>query len=170
MTQCAFFGALLGLCGWISIPLGDVAFTLQTFGLFLTLLLLEGKWGTAAVTVYLVLGAAGLPVFSGFRGGLGVLLGATGGYIDGFLLAALGYWLICTLFRSRPWARTLGCLAGLLLCYSAGTAWFCLAYAGNGGLSLGAVVLKCVLPYVIPDLAKLYLAQLLAKRLRPFVY
>lgn len=165
MTQCALFASLLTLCGWISIPAGDIAFTMQTFGVFLTLGLLGGKRGTAAIAVYLCMGAVGLPVFSGFRGGLGVLLGATGGYIGGFLLTGMSYWLVTALFRTRPWGKLLGCLAGLVLCYAAGTAWFCLAYIEGGALSLGAVLAKCVLPYLLPDGVKLWLALLLAGRI-----
>ena len=85
MALCALFAALMALCAWISIPAGDVAITMQTFALFLTLGVLGGKRGTIAVSIYLLLGIVGLPVFSGFQGGLGTLLGATGGYIAGFL-------------------------------------------------------------------------------------
>ena len=166
MIRCALFAALLTLCGWISIPVGDIAVTLQTFGVFLTLGLLGGRWGTAAVGVYLVMGAAGLPVFSGFQGGLGVLLGASGGYLWGFLLIGLAYWLITFLFRGR--GGLWGCIFGLLLCYTAGTLWFCLMYLEGNGLSVGAVLAKCVLPYLLPDGIKLWLARLLTKRMRGF--
>ena len=164
MARCAIFAALLTLCGWISIPMGDIAVTLQTFGVFLTLGLLGGKWGTAAIGVYLVMGAVGLPVFSGFRGGLGVLLGATGGYMVGFLLTGLAYWLVTALFRGRGgfW----GCLLGLVLCYAAGTAWFCLVWLKGEELSLWAVLVRCVLPYLVPDGIKLWLARLLTGRMK----
>jgi len=167
MTRCALSAALLALCGWISIPAGEVAVTLQTFGIFLILGLLGGKWGTGAIGVYLVMGAAGLPVFSGFRGGMGVLLGPTGGYIGGFLLIGLSHWLVTGLFRDRGgfW----GCLLGLLLCYAAGTAWFCLGYQQGGGSSPGAVLAQCVLPYLLPDGIKLWLARLLTGRMKHFV-
>ena len=69
MALCALFAALLSVCAWLSVPVGDIAFTMQTFGIFLTLELLGGKQGTLAILVYLLLGAAGLPVFSGFRSG-----------------------------------------------------------------------------------------------------
>ncbi len=167
MTQCSLFAAMLAVCGWISVPMGDIAITLQTFGIFLTLGLLGGKWGTAAIGVYLAMGAVGLPVFSGFRGGLGVLLGATGGYIGGFLLTGLAYWMVTALTKGR--GGLWGCLLGLVLCYAAGTLWFCLAYLGEGSISLGAVLAKCVLPYLIPDGIKLWLARLLTGRMKAFV-
>ena len=84
LAYTGILAALIAVCSWISIPTA-VPFTLQTFAVFLTLGLLGGRLGTLAVTVYLLLGAVGLPVFAGFHGGLGAFLGATGGYLVGFL-------------------------------------------------------------------------------------
>ena len=94
MALCGLFTAILTVCAWISIPVGDMVITLQTFGIFLTLGLLGGKYGTVTMLVYLLLGAVGAPVFSGFRGGLGALLGTTGGYLFGFMLTCLCYRLL----------------------------------------------------------------------------
>ena len=77
LAYTGILAALIAVCSWISIPTA-VPFTLQTFAVFLTLGLLGGRLGTLAVTVYLLLGAVGLPVFAGFHGGLGAVLGATG--------------------------------------------------------------------------------------------
>lgn len=171
IALCALFAALLAVCAWISIPVTDIAFTLQTFGVFLTLGLLGGKLGTAAIVVYLCMGAIGLPVFSGFRGGIGVLLGVTGGYIAGFLASGLVYWLITALFRQRPGGQLLGFILGLLVCYSFGSLWFWEVYLQGGGtITLGAVLAKCVLPYLLPDAVKLWLAWVLSGRLKRFVY
>ena len=89
MVLCSLFAALMAICAWISVPVFDIAFTMQTLAVFLALGLLGGKWGTAAIFIYLLLGAAGMPVFSGFRGGIGMLAGVTGGYLWGFLLSGL---------------------------------------------------------------------------------
>jgi peptide/nickel transport system permease protein len=102
------------LCAWMSVTVGQMAFTMQTFGVFLTVLLLGGGSGTAACCVYLLLGALGLPVFSGFQGGIGVLLGPTGGYLFGFLATALIYWLVTALGRDKEISRLLGMVLGLL--------------------------------------------------------
>ena len=169
MALCALFAALLALCAWISIPLGDVAITMQTFALFLTLGVLGGKRGSITVGIYLLLGIVGLPVFSGFQGGLGALLGATGGYIVGFLATALGYWLVTTLGGDNLLFRLLGMGFGLAACYLLGTLWFRFGYLPAGSLGFGAVLLKCVVPYLVPDGAKLILAWLLSSRLRQFV-
>lgn len=170
MALCALFAALLTVCAWISIPTADIAFTLQTLGVFLTLGLLGGKRGTAAIGVYLCMGAVGLPVFAGFRGGLGILMGATGGYIAGFLASGLAYWLVTALFPGKTWTTGLGFALGLLACYALGTVWLYFAYLKSGSaLSLGVVLAKCVLPYLIPDGIKLWLAWFLTKRLKPLV-
>ena len=155
MTLCSLFAALLAVCAWICIPLGDTVLTLQTFGVFLALLLLGGKWGSLSIFLYLLLGAAGLPVFSGFRGGLGAILGVTGGFLWGFLAMGLVYWALAR-FGKFP-----ALLAGLAVCYGCGCLWFSV-YAGGG---LGLILVRCVLPYLIPDGVKLWLAFSLSKRL-----
>ena len=82
--------ALIAICSWISIPTA-VPFTFQTFAVFFVLMLLGGEKGTISILVYILIGAAGAPVFSGFGAGIGVLLGSTGGYILGFLFIGLIY-------------------------------------------------------------------------------
>ncbi len=166
----ALFTALMCLCAWISIPFGDMTFSMQTFALFLTLLLLDGNGGSLVVFVYLLLGAAGVPVFTGFRGGLGVLLGATGGYVLGFLAAALLYWAVTAALGSRYSIRMLALVLGLAGCYVFGTLWFVHVYLGSGNtLGLGAVLLKCVVPYLLPDGLKLVLALSLSRQLKRHV-
>ena len=99
LTYMAVCAALIAVCSWISIP-AAVPFTLQTFAVFCVLGLLGGKRGTVSILVYILLGAIGLPVFSGFNGGIGALLGTTGGYIIGFIFVGL---------RDRPCASRLWC-------------------------------------------------------------
>ena len=92
LSYIALMTALLVLCAWMVLPLGPVTFTLQTFGVFAALGILGGKRGTVTVLVYLALGLVGLPVFSGFSGGPAGFMTPTGGYLLGFLAAALLYW------------------------------------------------------------------------------
>lgn len=169
MARCGLFTAVLAICAWISIPMGDMMITLQTFGIFLTLGLLGGKWGTVTVLVYLLLGAIGAPVFSGFRGGLGALLSTTGGYIFGFMLTVILYWII-TSIKDTPPIRLIAMILGMLLCYGCGSFWYVSQYLASGAVTLGAVLLKCVLPYLLPDAVKLALAWILTARLKRFVY
>ena len=155
MVRAALFAGAMAVCAWLAVPIPDIGFTMQTFGVFLALGLLGGKWGTVSIGLYLLLGLVGLPVFSGFRGGPGVLLGVTGGYLWGFLLSGLVYW------AAERLGKLPAMILGLLACYGCGTAWF-LMYSGGG---LGFVLLRCVVPYLIPDGIKIFLAWSLSKRL-----
>ena len=166
LAATALMAALLALCAWLTIPT-VVPFTMQTFGIFLAVGLLGGKLGSLAVGVYLLLGIVGLPVFSGFSGGIGTLAGVTGGYLLGFLLIALVMWLAERLFGTGTEVFVLSGLVGLAVCYAFGTAWFLVLYTrSTGPIGLWSVLWSCVLPFVIPDLCKLALALVLRRRLR----
>lgn len=167
LTCAGISAALTAVCSWISIPTA-VPFTLQTFAVFLTMGLLGGKLGTLSVGVYLLLGAVGLPVFAGFSGGLGALLGATGGYLLGFLLTALVMWGAERLWGNSAPVFLASALLGLALCYLFGSAWFYGVYARSAGaVGMLTVLGWCVFPFVLPDLAKLVLAFALSRRLAP---
>lgn len=169
MVYIALFAVLMAVCAWISVP-AAVPFTMQTFAVFLAVNVLGGRRGTTAVAVYILMGAVGMPVFSHFTGGLGVLLQANGGYILGFLLIALIMWGFESLSANRSWVRILSMLLGLVFCYAFGTAWFMLLYTrSTGAIGLGAALLWCVVPYILPDLIKLSLSLLLSRRLKKLV-
>lgn len=159
MTQCSFFAALMAVCAWIGVPLGDTVFTLQTLAVFLTLGLLGGKWGTAAIVCYLLLGAVGVPVFSGFRGGIGALAGPTGGFLWGFLCTGLCWRAV------EKWGRIPAMVLGQLTCYACGTLWY-MTYTGGGA---EFVILQTVAPYLIPDIVKLILAYRLSNRMKVYL-
>ena len=164
----ALMVVLLVVCSWASITIGSIVpFTLQTFAVFCALELLGGARGTIAVAVYLLLGAVGAPVFSGFKGGLGALLGPTGGYILGFLLTALLYWGFERAAGERVWAQLLLLVLGLALCYGFGTAWFIQVYGRSNPISVAGALGMCVLPYLPVDAVKLALAAVLCRRLKP---
>lgn len=156
MVAASVFAALIAMCAWIAVPIPPVSFTLQTFAVLLALGVLEGRWGCACVGLYLLLGLVGLPVFSGFRGGASALIGPTGGFLWGFLAAALCYWALQRL------GRLPAMIGAQLVCYACGCLWFTL-YAGGG---FGGAVLVCVVPYLLPDAVKLALAHSVSGRLR----
>lgn len=163
------FAAIMAICSWISIPT-TVPFTLQTFGVFLAIGLLGGRNGFLSVLVFVLLGAIGVPVFAGFAGGMGVILGSTGGYIIGFLASALIMWLFEKLLGHKIWVLAISALLGLFVCYAFGTAWFMVVYAkANGAVGLATVLGWCVIPYIIPDLIKIVVALVLSNRLRKII-
>ena len=164
LVYVSLAAVLIAICSWISIPM-TVPFTMQTFAVFCVLELLGGKRGTLAVCVYILLGAIGLPVFSGFTGGVGRLLGTTGGYIIGFIFTGLVYWITEVLFQKNRAARIAALVLGLAVCYAFGTAWFMYVYAkSTGPIALGTALGWCVIPFIIPDLVKLTLAHLICAR------
>lgn len=169
MVYIAISAALIAICSWISIPTA-VPFTLQTFAVFFVLLLLGGERGTIATLVYVLLGAVGVPVFAGFSGGIGILLGSTGGYIIGFLFVGLIYILFEKFFKKNIVMKIVALVLGLAVCYAFGTAWFMHVYIKSSGeVGLLTVLGWCVFPFVIPDLIKMALAVVVAKRIEPVI-
>jgi len=169
LTLIAFFTSLIAICSWISIP-STIPFTLQTFAIFLTIGLLGGKRGTIAVLIYTLLGAVGVPVFANFTSGFGVLLGSTGGYILGFLGSALIMWLFTHFLGERSIVLAISMIAGLLVCYAFGTIWFMFVYMNTTAtVSLFEVLSWCVIPFIIPDLLKIFLALTLTNKLKKYL-
>ena len=166
IVYMSVFTAMISICSWISIP-ANIPFTLQTMGVFTTVGLLGGKRGTLTVLTYILLGAIGVPVFAGLTGGISVLLGTTGGYIMGFLLSALLMWGIETIMGRNQIVLAFSMVAGLIVCYVFGTAWFMLIYTQHSGvIGLSTVLGLCVIPFIIPDLIKIGVALFLTKRLK----
>ena len=169
IAYVSIFAAVMAICSWISIPM-TIPVTLQTFGVFLSCMVLGGKRGTISICVFILLGAIGIPVFSGFTGGLGILLGTTGGYIVGFIFAGLVMWLFEKLFPNNDVSTIISMIVGLLVCYVFGTVWFMVIYAQSvGSVGLITVLGWCVIPFVIPDTVKIVVAFLLGKRLQKAV-
>lgn len=161
LVLAALFVALTAVCSQLQIPLPMIPINLALFSVYLCGALLGAKWGALAMTAYALLGAAGVPVFTGFGSGPAVLFGRTGGYILGYILAAAAVG-----FLSRRWGMRFGrlCAAmalGMALCYLFGTAWFMALTGTNLAASLG----YCVLPFLPGDAVKIAIAALLAARL-----
>ncbi len=166
MVYIALFAVVIAICSWISIP-SAIPFTLQTFAIFSTLILLGGKKGTITILIYILIGAIGVPVFAGFNAGLGYLVGSTGGYIFGFLLIGLTYWGFIKAFGNKLLIIVIALIAGTLLCYSFGTAWFIYIYARDvGTIGVTTALLWCVIPFIIPDALKMLFAVILSRRLK----
>ncbi len=163
----ALFSAIIAVSAFITIP-SPVPFTLQALGVFCSLTVLGGKRGLLSIFLYIFLGIIGLPVFAGFSGGLGHLMGATGGYILGFILTALIY-CFATHFSSSSKAKAVGLVLGLIACYIFGTLWYTLLYLKEFNLqSFMNALLICVVPFIVPDLIKISVAILISNKLSAF--
>lgn len=123
MSLVAMMTCLLIICSWLTIP-AAVPFTMQTFAVFCSLLLLGGKSGLTSLVLYIFMGIVGIPVFSGFQGGIGHIVGPTGGYIIGLIAAAVFYRLLEPLFAKGVKIQLAALIGGLLICYLFGTLWF----------------------------------------------
>ncbi len=157
----ALLGAVICVLSPWMLPVGPVPVSLATLGVYLAVGLLGTKRGTAAVGLYVALGAVGVPVFSGFTGGLQRLTGITGGYIWGYLLCAL---LAGLLIRCLPrrWGLPAAFTAGTVALYAVGTLW----YVWQTGTPMAAALLLCVVPFLPADGVKIAVATLLCVSLR----
>ncbi|MBQ2661688.1 MAG: biotin transporter BioY [Clostridia bacterium] len=165
MIYIALFAVIIAVCSWISIP-SSVPFTLQTFAIASALLFLGGLDALLSVLLYVLLGAVGLPVFSSFTGGVAVLMGPTGGYILGFVVMALVYWLMTSVFKDKLITKIIAITVGMIFCYLSGSLYY-VFIGSNGDFIQGFITAlsACVLPFIIGDIIKITLAFLLVLRL-----
>ena len=173
MTFIAVMAALVCVAGPWSIPMpGLVPITLASFAVYLAGGILGWKKGTVAVLIYVILGAVGVPVFSGGAGGFAKLFGVTGGYIVGYIPCALISGLFVDLFYKKnasknpfvngAWAIPVGMIAGTVVLYALGTVWFIIAR----GVTLEVALASCVVPFLIGDTIKIICATVITVVLR----
>lgn len=164
MALTAVAAALICVAGPLSIFVGPVPLSAATFAVYIAGAVLGPKRGTLAVAVYLLIGAAGVPVFSGFSGGFQKLAGVTGGYLAGYLPCAFltGIGAERAERTGAGWLCPLLAAAGTLALYVMGTAWFML----QTGNTLGGALALCVLPFLPGDVVKILAASLLAPPVR----
>src|SRR5215217_4019114 len=170
MTRAALMAAVTAVAAQIAIPIFPVPFTLQVFAVVLSGFLLGPRYGALAQVIYLLVGAIGVPVFAEFRGGLGVLLGPTGGYLLSYPIAAAIAGLAASAARRASRGRALtvsflwGCV-GLAVIYAGGAGWLSVVT----DLPLAVAVAQGVLIFVPFDLIKVVLAALVAVAAAPAI-
>ena len=169
ITGIALFTALMIVCTWISIPL-VVPITLQAFAVFVTGGILGPKKGTMTVVAYILLGMVGVPVFSNLKGGVGVLVGPTGGYIIGFIFTVFIVGIIVKYVKTdnklmNMIISAVAMILGDAVGWTFGTAQF-MAVTHN---TLAASLAYCVFPFIIPDMIKVIAAVILIDRVKEYV-
>ncbi|MGN0974464.1 MAG: biotin transporter BioY [Gemmiger sp.] len=162
MAATALLAALMCVLGPLSLPIGPVPISLTNLVVCLAVCLLGARLSTVSVLVYLVLGAVGLPVFSGYAGGLAKLAGPTGGYLIGFLPMALIAGLVMERCGGKKLPTYLGMVAGCAVDYLFGTVWFVVVMQCDVWYALTA----CVLPFIVGDLLKMALALVVGMLVR----
>lgn len=168
LTLIALMTAVTCILGPLTLPLpvSPIPLSLATFAIYLSVYILGMKKGTISCILYLLIGLAGLPVLSGFTGGVGKLLGPTGGYMIGYVVMALIAGFFIDQYPARPVLQFIGMILGTVSCYLLGTIW--LGY--QAGISFAAALTAGVLPFIPGDLAKMvfsiFLGYHIRKRLR----
>ena len=152
LTRCSLLSALLCVTSPFIIPFGAVPFTLAIMMIMLISNILSVKESLISVLVYIFLGTVGIPVFSGFQGGVSVITGPTGGFILSYIPVAI----VVSLMRNKNFGiRIVAGICALLICYFVGTLHFVLV---SGEKSIVSAVTVCVVPFVVPDAIKLVAA------------
>lgn len=165
ITLCALFAALTAIFSQIQIPLPNIPINLALLAVFMAGAILGAGYGTTSMIVYVLLGAVGVPVFAGFKGGLGTITGATGGYIVGYIVCAFIIGIVIRYTGAEIYNIAIAIIIGLAVCYTLGTVWF-IILTGNSLISSLSV---CVLPFLPGDAIKIGLASILSVRLRNVV-
>jgi len=164
-VYASLFAALTAAGAFMAIPIGPVPIVLQNFFVFLTGLLLGTRWGLASVSVYLLAGALGLPVFAGGTGGIGRFVGPTGGYLIGYLPAVWIIGWIAGRGKHRPFFDLLGMICGALTVYLFGVPWL----KALTGMSWTKALAVGMIPFLVGDALKIAAAVPVAKALRPMI-
>ena len=170
MAYVGIFAAMIAVCSWISIPF-TIPVTLQTMAVCITAGLLGTKRGILTITVYLLIGFVGVPVFSNFSAGVGQLMGPTGGYLIGFIFTVLTVGAATEFFGDKIWVYPLSMIVGIAVLYAFGTAWYIIIYnrANADAVTVSSALAMCVVPFIIPDLIKIALATFFCKALKKHI-
>ncbi len=163
MTYAALFGAVTAAGAYLIIPFPLVPITLQTLFLNLAAAILGGRLGALSQTIYILLGIIGLPVFAGGKAGIGVLIGPTGGYLIGFVVAAYVIGKLIEM-KERPGFVWMACsmVVGLVVIYLLGVIQLSLV----AKLTVRKAVSVGVVPFLIGDALKIIVATLIAQKVR----
>lgn len=162
MVLTALMAAVLCVLGPFAVPVGAVPISLTSLVLYFLVYILNGRLALISYAIYFLLGLVGLPVFSGFSGGIGKILGPTGGYLFGFFLMIPLCALAVNRFNKRNILQYVGVVFATLVAYAFGTIWF----MASMGCTLGTALTICVVPFIIGDLIKIALAVWLGPILR----
>ena len=162
ITTTALLAAVICVMSPLAINIGPIPLSAGSFAVYIAACLIDKRHGTAAVLVFVLLGAFGVPVFTGFTGGFHKIIGPTGGFIFGYIPCAFIIGLIVDRFEKCVWAYPAAMTLGTLVLYSCGVGWYIL----QARVGLGAALMACVVPFLIGDAVKVIAATALCLPLR----
>ncbi|CAB1056036.1 Substrate-specific component BioY of biotin ECF transporter [Olavius sp. associated proteobacterium Delta 1] len=165
LVFASLLAALMAAGAFLAIPIGPVPIVLQNMFVFLAGLLLGSRWALASVAVYLLAGACGLPVFAGGMGGIGRIVGPTGGYLIGYLPAVFIVGYISEKAAARIGYDVLAMICGTIVLYACGVAWLKILT----GMTWSKTLTVGMYPFLIGDGIKIVAAAWIAKALRPII-
>lgn len=171
ISDIALSISFLILCSFISIPLfnGFISFTLQLFAIFLIIYCFSFIKSFLSIFIYELIGLTGIPVFSNFTGGISVFLGPTGGFLIGFLLLPLIFFILYKIIRNKNISYAIFIFFSLLILYLIGNAWFTFIYK-NSSINFYNSLFITTFPFIIPDLFKGFLALIIGHKITPIIY
>lgn len=164
ITVISVCTAIVIISAWLTIPF-FIGITLQTLAILLVCLLFDFRISISTVLVYIFIGAIGLPVFSGFGAGISALMGPTGGFILSFLLFPVIFKFFGHRSRKSHILRVISMCVCILTCYVCGTLWYCFVYFSGDLQSIWGILIVCVFPFIIPDVIKIFIADIIYSRL-----
>jgi biotin transport system substrate-specific component len=165
MVFASLLAALMAAGAFIAIPIGPVPLVLQNMFVLLAGLLLGSRWGLASVGVYLLAGACGLPVFAGGAGGIGRIVGPTGGYLLGYLAAVFIVGYITERWGQRSVVDVIAMICGTVVVYAGGIGWLKILT----GMSWSKTLMTGLFPFLLGDALKIVAAAVIAKAVRPIM-
>jgi len=165
MVYASLFAALTAVGAFLAIPIGPIPIVLQNMFVYLAGLLLGAHWGLASVGVYLLAGACGLPVFAGGLGGIGRLIGPTGGYLIGYLPTVFIIGKISKRIHPQMVYDVLAMICGTGVLYACGVSWLKIV----SGMPPAKALAVGMYPFLIGDGLKIAAAAVIARTLRPVV-
>ena len=163
LTLRAILAAVICVIAPFALPAGAIPITLASFIIFIVSACTKAKFSIPAISIYILLGCFGLPVFSGFCGGLQILTGLTGGYIIGYLPCAAVISFLCEKHGNNKAVFPLSMLLGTVICYLCGASW----YIAQTEYSVATALLTCIVPFILGDIIKITAASIISITLRP---
>ena len=164
-AYASLLAALTAVGAYIAIPIGPVPIVLQNLFVYLTGLLLGSRWGLMGIAAYLLAGAVGLPVFAGGKGGIGHLVGPTGGYLLGFLPAVVIIGLVTEKTEGKILFGVAALVAATAVIYACGITWLSVVT----GMTVVQSLVVGMVPFLPGDAVKIAAALFIARSLRPMI-
>ena len=164
ITNIAICASIMVVSSWLTIPF-YIPFTLQTLAILIITSVLTLKTAFLSILLYILIGLAGIPVFSGFGAGLSAIAGPTGGFLLSFLMFPFIMKLFSYIHSKIFWLKVLSMSVCIAVCYICGALWYAFIYGASNDPSIIGVLSVCVFPFILPDAIKILLAAVISIRL-----